>query len=74
MSRDIKEGRGQIMKAHTYHIRNLQAPKQPLKGFKLVMIGAGVSCRKLIACANVVEASEVGGRAGGLVRDDGGLS
>ena len=49
LSRGKKADRGQNMKVPTHHKRNLQAPKQPLKGFELVMIATGESSRKLIS-------------------------
>lgn len=51
LSRDVKAGRGPNLEVPTHHIRNLQSSKQPPKGFELVMVGTGVSSRKLISHA-----------------------
>lgn len=49
LSRDIKAGKGPVMKVRTHHKRNLQAAKQPLKGFEFVVVGAGVNSKNHIS-------------------------
>ena len=46
-----KQAGAQIMKVHAHHIKNLQAAKQPLKGFELEVVGAGVSSKNLVSRA-----------------------
>lgn len=78
LSRDIKSGRGQIVKVHTYQVGNLQACKQSLKKFKGVMTGAEVGSRKLMPCVlwklDWRQARLVGEEGTNLVRGNGDLN